>query len=986
MTTHIQLFIIKSVLIPYYITTHLRDWRYIYRPRFRIMLIALVLLCSWNLRAQSHGGTPQIAAFTSHQYGASMQNWDIAQDDREVLYFANNDGMLTFDGANWKTYPLPNRTIVRSVEIDDHGMVYCGGQNEFGRFEPDPTGNWKYRSLMGSIPEEYLNFDDVWDIRIQQDDIAFRSAGRIYISNSGQWTVYDSFNFHFFDLMDGRVIGQAISGLLYALDGNAFHLIKGAEMLANTLILGSLPYHNGYLIATEHHGLFLYQDDEISPIECNLSAFLRDNAITKIDGFANGDLVIGTIFGGLILLDDTLGIKHHIHVDNGLLNNNVMSILVSMDQHIWVGSSRGINFIEANSPFTYIKPDGQLDGIGYTAAIMDDKIYYGTNNGLYYSALITGEKHIEDLNRYIAVPGSKGQVWGLNSIDGQLILSHQNGAFQLRDGIAVPFYQDNGVWLMQKDLTADNSYFLGTYNGIKRGNYENGRFVMSGQVSEMNESSRFIVQDGDGTIWMAHPYRGIYHLTEDSSGQWLSELYGIEQGLPSYLHNHVFFIADKVLFCPERGVYEFDAENKQFKPYSLLDDLLGNDVKIRRLFEDAQKNIWFVTDKEVGILTVEDIGLERKITKKVFPKLKKKMHTGWEFIYPYDERNVFLTSTDGFIHYDPSFNVPEDSSVIILMQEVRSTGRKDSIFFNGVYYDGKQVRTIQPEGERKAIPPFYNTIQFRFGTSAFNHQEDMLYRYRLDNFESEWSDWSTQRMKEYTRLGPGKYTFSVQATTRNQQIHGTTEYCFEILRPWYRSLVAWLAYTLLALFGLIILFYFNRRKIIRLEEEVEQTVSQSKNTIERLENERIAEQLEIKKRELITSTMHLIHKNETMEEIKGKLGEISNSCSDKKTTLEIRKMVQRVQRDADLDDHWKDLMYHFNEVNKDFFINLKARYDSLTTRDLKLCAYLRMNLSTKEIALLANVSPRGIDASRYRLRKKLEVNANINLTEFLMEF
>ena len=256
----------------------------------------------------------------------------------------------------------------------------------------------------------------------------------------------------------------------------------------------------------------------------------------------------------------------------------------------------------------------------------------------------------------------------------------------------------------------------------------------------------------------------------------------------------------------------------------------------------------------------------------------------------------------------------------------------------------------------------------------------------MDNFDRDWSEWSTQRIKEYTRLDPGKYTFSVQARNGNHLVVGSTEFRFEILHPWYRSTIAWTAYALLGLIAIILLFSLNRRKIMRLEEEVEQTVLELRSTIERLENERISEQLEIKKRELVTSTMHLIQKNETMEEIKSRLGEIANGSKDEKTRLEIRKMVQRVERDADLDDQWKNLMYHFNEVNENFFTNLKSRYESLTTRDLKLCAYLRMNLSTKEIALLTNVSQRGVDASRYRLRKKLNVDGTTNLTEFLMDF
>ena len=953
-----------------------------------MIIFTLLLAFSYNgiLSAQSYGGTPYIASFIPPQYGASLQNWDIAQDQRGVLYFANNDGMLSFDGNHWQTYPLPNRTVMRSVEIGPYGLVYCGGQNEFGRFQPNSVGKWEYQSLLDSIPEPHRNFDDVWDICVEPDIIAFRSAGKIFYSFKGQWVVYDTLSFQFLAAAGEEIIGQSIDGILYSLRENIFQPIAGAEQLRGSLIIGAAPFQGGYILATEHQGLYAYKNEVITPVKTSFDDFLAEHVMTKISTFGNGDLVIGTTLGGLLIVDQALQIKHHIHVENGLLNNNVMSILVSNDQHVWAASSKGINFIETNSPFTYIKPDGALDGIGYAAAIQGKRIYIGTNNGLFYSELISGEKQIEDLGRFKPVPGTKGQVWGLNIIDQELILSHQKGAFVIRNGIAEPFYEENGVWMMQKELIANDTYLLGTYNGINKVIKRNGQFIIDDSYTQMNESSRFIVQDGLGTIWMAHPYKGIYRITKTADGQWHDQLCGPDLGLPSFLHNHVFAVHDKVIFCPESGVYEFNTENNTFTPYPPLNELLGKDIKIRRLFEDAGQNIWYITDKEVGILLVEDIGLEKKITKKVFPGLKEKLHTGWEFIYPYDDQNVFIASTDGFIHYDPSLDYLHDSSAVVLIREVRTIGRQDSVLFSGTYYDGKQILFSQPENETKSLLPAYNTLQFQFGTTRFSHQDEMLYRYQLDNFDVEWSDWTTQQMKEYTRLDPGKYTFRVQAMTRNALIKGETQYQFEIANPWYTSLMAWVSYGLVGFMGVMGIFYFNKRKIIRLEEVVEQTVNESRSTIERIENERIAEQLEIKKRELITSTMHLIQKNETMEELKNRLSEISSSCRDETAAAAIRKMIQRVERDSDLDDHWNNLMYHFNEVNKDFFKNLKAKYDSLTTRDLKLCAYLRMNLSTKEIALLANVSQRGIDASRYRLRKKLNVDAKVNLTEFLMEF
>ncbi|MEL6253618.1 MAG: hypothetical protein AAFR87_16535, partial [Bacteroidota bacterium] len=97
-------------------------------------------------------------------------------------------------------------------------------------------------------------------------------------------------------------------------------------------------------------------------------------------------------------------------------------------------------------------------------------------------------------------------------------------------------------------------------------------------------------------------------------------------------------------------------------------------------------------------------------------------------------------------------------------------------------------------------------------------------------------------------------------------------------------------------------------------------------------------------------------------------------------------LIQMLQQDSMLDKGWEQFLLHFNEVNKDFFREIKSSYPDLTPKDLKLCAYMRMNLSTKEMASLLNVTVRGIEASRYRLRKKFDLDSSQNLTEFLMAY
>ncbi|MCP4123268.1 MAG: hypothetical protein GY751_16060 [Bacteroidetes bacterium] len=954
----------------------------------RIVLTVTLLTYSSFLWSGNGMGIPNINAYEYTDYGASIQNWDIAQDNLGILYFANNDGMLIFNGLTWNLHPLPSKTIMRSIEIAPTGFIYCGGQNDFGRFVPDAVGNWKFHSLRDSIPALHRDFEDVWDMCIVDQNIYFRSSGRIYRYSDEGSIVYSTYDFQFLDIVEGVPIVQSVDGALYRFVGTEFQKIDGSELLKGSLVIDIAKQGNQrYLLVTENHGLFEYRNGQLMAGNSKWNNFLKENKVTSMTALYNGDLAIGTSFSGVIVIDKSFDLRYHLNSENGILNNNVGCMLSSKDQNLWLSVEKGINLVQINSPFNYLHPDGELDGIGYTARVHDDKIYFGTNNGLYSADWPNSNKDIEGFEKYNIIAGTKGQVWGLDQVNGSLVLSHQNGAFRIDGETADHFYDRDGAWLMKPIANADGTFIVGTYSNVNLFRQAESDFIYEKPLSQMRESSRFIEQDDHGNIWVAHPYRGIYRLSpiENEDENYHFELYGPEQGLPSHLHNHVFKIKDKVIFCAEKGIYEFNNKENRFQPYTPLNELFGSDTKIRRLFEDGNDNIWYITENKAGLLTIEDRGLERRIHNREFPRLKEMLNAGWEYIYPYDNENVFIASSEGFVHYDPSREVVTDSNLQILFTEIKTIEKHDSLLFSGLSFDGHQITNKQLEDWKIIQPARNQTLQFNYSAIAYDERE-LRYRSRLVGFDTDWSPWTDKNINEYTRLKPGKYTFLIEARTINSNKLGRTEYRFEILRPWYGSTLARLIYAAIFLTGFILFLLNNRRKIVRLEDEVEQTASKSKSEIKRLENEKMEVQLEHKKRELITSSMHLIHKNETMKEILEKLQSIKKECADDLTGRKLSKLIHVVDLDTDLDEHWEDLMYHFNEVHKDFFTNLKDKHSTLTNKDLKLCAYLRMNLSTKDIALLSNVSHRGIDASRYRLRKKLGVTGEVNLTEFLMSY
>ena len=132
--------------------------------------LLLLLLIPIQLMAQNTIGLPDAINYDKQEYNAGLQNWEIKQDKNGILYVANNEGLLTFDGRYWNLFPLPNKTIVRSVEIGLDNKIYVGGQDELGYFSPTDNGRLSYHSLTPLINVQNKSFGDVWDIvRINQN-------------------------------------------------------------------------------------------------------------------------------------------------------------------------------------------------------------------------------------------------------------------------------------------------------------------------------------------------------------------------------------------------------------------------------------------------------------------------------------------------------------------------------------------------------------------------------------------------------------------------------------------------------------------------------------------------------------------------------------------------------------------------------------------------------------------------------------------------
>lgn len=958
-----------------------------------LLVISGFLLTEIAFAQSVNLGDPPVLNFTKKAYNAGTQVWDIAQDQNGVMWYGNNEGLLEFDGVHWRLHPLNNRTIVRSVGAGNDGRIYVGGQDEFGYFAPGSAGALEYHSLKQLLPKSEQRLGDVWNVRVRDDGVFFRTNQQLFRFHQQQLESLfpEGVRLHFMGEWQGKLMVQDNQSKLYIFEsGQLRQLSNPAEFHFGT-ISGILQFSpDTTLVATIRNGIFCFDGQHFVPWITRDDPFLKTNAIFCARMLSDGKIAIGTSLNGLATLDRQRRIYNHLNKKSGLQNNTVLSLCPNDNGGLWLGLDNGIDFVDIHSPFTTLFPDGELQGTGYTAHVFENRIYFGTNAGLY----ATGWKSYyspAERQQFSVVQHARGQVWSLNEIGNSLLMGHHEGPFEVRGLSARKLTTLQGVWKFLQ--VSPERALAGHYNGLALFRKTAAGWAFESTLEGLSESSRLLAKDARGNIWMAHPYRGIFRVQVKPGEQRVqATFFDSRQGLPSDQGNHLFPMGENVVFTGEKGVFVFHYEQNRFVPDANFERFFDPQTHIRYLKQDLQGNIWYVAGRETGMLLVEEKALEKKVRRVPIPELTNKLTGGFQFILPVDDHNVFVATDHGFIHFNPAVYFSKKDTVLrLVLHEVRLKNDSDVVLFGGHLPLGQTPAGIRLSARQ-------NSLVFAFSAPDDPGSEYVQYRHFLEGADQDWSAWASETELAFNNLAPGAYTFYLKA--RNQ--HGVESkvlvFRFAIKPPWYASGLAYLFYVLLLLGFMAGIIYRQQRKFAsekkglvslhqRREEQHQQQVRSSEEAINRLQNEKLAAEVEHKNQELASATLHIVQKNEILNIIKAALEKLkSHALPGPELDKEVSRIIKMLEQDARVDADWEQFSHHFDQVHSDFLRRLREQYAQLSPNDYKLCAYLRLNLSSKEIATLMNISLRSVESGRYRLRKRLGLETAENLTEFLMRF
>ena len=974
----------------------------------RLFLISLLVVA--KAKAQNTIALPDIVNYSKQVYNAGPANWGITQDKRGIIYVANDEGLLTFDGSFWKKHSTPSGGIIRSLALAPDGRLYIGSSGEIGFFESDKNGILHYTSLNNIIPDSEKDFTEIWNVVIHGNAIFFRSFKRIFELRNNKITVYKDISWSFLGSGNGRLISKAFGkGLLFFQNDKWVPFLKGDTLAEKAQVVALLPLNkDSSLLITKKHGAYILHGDHLLPFnDPDLRSVCEKNPYGA--SFINNDrIAIATSLGGCFIVNKGGQFIQRLAKQDGLQNNDILSVFVDRDKNLWLGLSNGIDFIAYNNAIKHIYPDYQEHSSGKSVAIFNNSLYIGTSNGL-YRAPINDQKDMSYVkSEFEPIPNTKGQVWSLSEVNGKLIMGHNDGFFVIKNNLSQVIDGSTGFWafLPLSNVLPSPVVLAGTYNGVNFYNYEKGVFK-NPSIHSHFESVRFIALDNN-IAWVAHPYKGLYKIQLNNGVNPAYSVYKDTKGIVSENRNHIFKLKSRIIFTSPKGIFEYDHKTDDFVPSTFLRNIFGN-ISVEYLKEDSDGNIWFAENKRLGVVDFSQ--KEPQIIH--FPELNNKiMAGGFEYVYPYDRNNVFVAGEEGFylINYEQYRTGKEN--IPLLLANVKISNKKDSTIFGG-YLSETSINDLF----NKEVPEIkyrWNSIHFEYSSSLYGKRSSIEYSYYMEGFDKNWSAWSKRTEKEYPYLSPGTYTFKVKARTHEAEESATLSYQFTVLPPWYKTTWMYIVYAVLALIVLYIVHRLQRKKFTRqhrkheeerkkleylnklqkekFEEEQKQLtylhqleLERNENEIIRLRNEKLESEIQLKNTELASTTLNLIQKGEMLVKVKEEFVRMKKVSEVDKESEDYKKILKMLGEDK-MKKNWEQFAVHFDKVHSDFLVSIKAAYTNLTPSELKLCAYLRLSLSSKEIAQIMNITIKSVELGRHRLRKKLGIDPHVNLFNFLLNF
>lgn len=921
---------------------------------------------------------PFVRNFTNKE--VMCQNWDIDQDSKGIIYVANRNGLVCYDGKTWHTYATTENRTIRSLHIAPDDRIYIGSYEEFGYFERNDYGQLIYHSISSQFRHKELKNKDIWSIEQEGNLIYFQSfAGYFSFDTQSKKVAFYPVKYMMQRLYKvNDKIFTVIQDELYQLEKNNLTRLPSSAPPFQSPVRSILPYDgNRLLIQTENHGFMIYDKGQYTPQTTinKVSNTAGNNEALYMD---NGYLLAGTRSNGLLCFDPQGNLLYKLDHQTNLQHNTVLSLFKDKANNIWIGLEKGLSLALVNEAlsFHYLK-ENNIGSI-FDVALWNDHLYIASNQGLWRVKAEDFFVHEQNfLPERVSLQG--GFVQKLLKTDEGLIIGHSKATYLLDKQNRLTEIYPTGGALAQTEIhyPPQRKYLLlGSYNSINAYNAElDDSFRFLYRMNNFEGYPRFMEFDNNGNLWVAHTRKGMYKLklnrsrTGFDSNEFISCI-----GDSSRTQIGVFNIGGRIVFTNEKQFYTYNDLSDSIVPYDRLNTHLEFIAHTKRIVKVDNTFYWFITDMSAALV---NMAAEVPVIEKVllFDNYNLRLHKDFGNIVPVTSERSILCAENVLVVIPnrPETNRPN------LPQEITF----DHITSYNILKDETQSLPIHTEGTTCRLTADFNSLDVQVVYPAFN--EDINFQFKLEEngMDRHWMEKQHTSSINIQRLPPGNYRLMCRAIDEKGIAVATVSFPFRILPPWYLMPWAYAIYFLLLATALFAIYVGVRRRTLRQQEHI---IKEREQQIIELENKRLNDEILFKGKELSQSTMTIIENNKILLAIKEEVENQKKILGTQYPNKHYQKLIDMIDNATSKGKEWDLFLSNFDLIHEHFFRNLRQRFPELTANDLKLCALLRLNMSTKDMADMLNIGVRAVETARYRLRKKMELDSNVDLVQFLIDF
>ena len=751
-------------------------------------------------------GIPFIRWFSPQEYEGSQQVWSFVEDDQGLIYAGISNGLRQYDGTSWRAIPMPHNAPVRGLARGQDGRIFAGEVGDFGYLQPNATGEMRFQSLLEFVPAADRDFQDVRKVHPMPEGIYFQSLERLFLlTPSGStwqakvWKPATRFRNSF--VVNGTLYLTVTGQGLYRMNGGSIEKLPapGLEQSPETLVTALIPNPASpkeVLVGTGGGRLQVFDGQTLKPYRSTDESLIKlgisgAGALTLTDGAIG----IGTRAGGLLVLEADGRLRYHLDRAAGIPSDGVLSLYRDREGTVWVGLQNGIARVEIASPLTQFgRPAGM-------SAAVNAIVRY---RGWLHVATFAGLRYLDpDKRQFFLVKGleTPGVVGVLLHGDRLLAAAGRDGLFEVKGAQATSINKAAFSATLAHSRQNPSRVWVGTRSGLLAIRDEGGRWIDEGMVANTPEI-RSIVEPEPGLLWLGTQARGVVRVKLRGDSLTTPEVKRFTQadGLPGSGGVSIHLVEGRPVFTSPEGVREFDPPTGRFVPSSLLDQVpTGGSAEEFSVVTDKKGDVW-------ANLGVRPIYLHREGNGRFSADPGRLRRLGDGRVYAMaveDDGVVWLGGLDSVFRYDPRTPLPAVEPRPALIRQVTAGDSGKKVLYSGA----------GPIADPPQIAFRDHELRFEFAIASLDDPSKNRFQSKLENFDADWSEWTSETRRNYTNLPPGSYVFRLRAKDLLGRQGPEASYAFRVLPPWYRT---WWAYCLYALAVLGLLAAVDRWQRVRL--------------------------------------------------------------------------------------------------------------------------------------------------------------------------